>query len=569
MLQIACGKLFSQPPAFRNRLRGILSSNMLIEQEDAIETAAGRILPTSFISDLNGGLVYELDELMEHQPAPGVIVSSGIEPYIYDFAAVVSLALNVTCTVSADETFWLTTGMRNAAIGSPLNSIVPRVFDREIVITDAEVAQFVTFVKDLIDLKRKFFLQAMRAIRTYITALRELSVNLAWSYILLVASIESLAQGYDEFELEWTDYDPAKRTKLDKALENADEETARKIRATLLEMDKPGAGTRFREYVKQNLNSSYFRGELVDVQYPASRSDLDQALREAYSLRSGFVHQLRELPNLHTLGANLGETLEVSGKTQFTFRGLVRIARHLILGFVRERPKLTKEPYYYSRERYGIVYAPLSAEYWIANTTNLTLSDGQKRLNGYLNQLSACMSNEKNAMITDIRPVLAKAEQLMITGNEESRRAFLALYRIFNLFVPCDQRMENLRDIENRYSSEIETPCIENLLVYMMWKQIPNWKLLDYQYAIETYFEQRNGKYGLKLPRTFEAAVLLFYAEQHRLAGNFECTLKIVSKATECHPGYKPLQQLEEKLNITLSIDWREVVFPNSVNPDT
>lgn len=166
MLQIASGKLFAQDPVRYNDLRGILSSNMLILQNKAIETKAGRILPTSSISKNNGGLVYEFREYMEQNPAPGVLVSSGIEPYIYDFATIVSLGLNVTCTDSAEETHRLTTGKQGAKFGLLASSFIPRVFDRQIIITDTEISQFVDFVENLIDLERKYFLRAIRAIRT-------------------------------------------------------------------------------------------------------------------------------------------------------------------------------------------------------------------------------------------------------------------------------------------------------------------------------------------------------------------------------------------------------------------
>ncbi len=164
--------------------------------------------------------------------------------------------------------------------------------------------------------------------------------------------------------------------------------------------------------------------------------------------------------------------------------------------------------------------------------------------------------------------MLLVAEQLMKTGNMESRRAFLALYYIFNSCFSADQRMENLQHIENRYSTEVETPCVENMLVNMMQQQSPNWKLSDYQHSIEKYFEQRNWKNGLKLPRTFEAAILLFYAEQHRLAGNFKQVQELVSKATECHPGHKPIHELECDFRPEAPIHWCEVVFPNYTNPE-
>lgn len=255
---------------------------MLILQDEAIETKAGRILPTSYISNSNCGFVYEFREYLEQTTAPGVLVSSGIEPYIYDFATIVSLGLNVTCTVSAEETHRLTTGKQGAKFGFLASSFIPRVFDRQIIIANTEISQFVDFVKNLIDLERKYFLRAMRAIRTYVVALHRLSDDLELSYTLLVASIESLAQSEDEIELEWSEYDAAKRSKMDRALEGADTDTCRRVREAVLEIEKPGAARKFREFCKANLQPTFFRGEADGVESPLSKPDLEQLLREAY-----------------------------------------------------------------------------------------------------------------------------------------------------------------------------------------------------------------------------------------------------------------------------------------------
>src|ERR1035441_6074259 len=98
MLQIASGKLFAREPGHRNELRGVLYTNLRLDREKPIETAVGRLLPTSTLRDAKT-LVYELTELIEAPPhGPGLLVSHGMDPYLSEFAAIVSFALNVTCT---------------------------------------------------------------------------------------------------------------------------------------------------------------------------------------------------------------------------------------------------------------------------------------------------------------------------------------------------------------------------------------------------------------------------------------------------------------------------------------
>ena len=97
MLQIASGKLFQQAPGQQNELRGVLHTNLRLTGSDPIVTAAGRLLPTHSIHNTRT-LVYELTELIEDSPRAGSVASHGMDPYLNEFAAIVSFGLNVTCT---------------------------------------------------------------------------------------------------------------------------------------------------------------------------------------------------------------------------------------------------------------------------------------------------------------------------------------------------------------------------------------------------------------------------------------------------------------------------------------
>ena len=466
MLQIASGKLFSGPPARQNELRGVLFSNVLILGKDTIETAAGRILPTSMGADGHGQLVYEFTEFMEQAPGAGVLVSHGIGPYLHDFAATVTLGLNVTCTVSAEETIRLIGQKRSTKVGSPPSGFIPRVFDEQVVCRDQDIAEFVEFVSGLIGLERKSYLAVMRAIRTYVVALHRLADDLDLSYTLLVASIESLAQSFDGFNAVWADYDERKRAAIDEALLGANEETGCRVREALLKTERTSLARRFREFAKTHIGGSFYRTEAENVEGPQSRADLDQGLREAYRIRSGYIHRAQELPRVLAMGRISGETVRLEEATQLTPRGLARVARHVIMEFVRRQPKVEKEEYDYRWEQHGIVRLPLAEEYWIGDTSDLEISSGAKRLGGFLNQLASCYSNKEGAKLSDLRPMLAKVERLMGSWSEEARRSFLVLYLLFNGIVSPEQRMAGAEGVQKRFGRETEVPCIENLVAH-------------------------------------------------------------------------------------------------------
>ncbi len=220
MLQIASGKLFAKEPAQRNKLRGVLYTNLQLYDREPIETVAGRLLPTSSLGMQNSA-VYEITELIEDPPVPGAVASHGVDPYMTDFADIVSFVLNVTCTPDAEVTRRLTDGRHSSQATVPPGSLVRRVFDEQVQCQDEDAARLVEVVGNLIGLKRKNYLAAMRAIRTYARGLRRLGDDPELTYTLLVASVESLMQGFRSGRPKWVDYPEDKRRRIDTALEGA------------------------------------------------------------------------------------------------------------------------------------------------------------------------------------------------------------------------------------------------------------------------------------------------------------------------------------------------------------
>ena len=569
MLQIASGKLFTSPPVRQNDLRGVLHTNLHLSSEKAIETAGGRLLPTDVLSSHPGQLVYEFTELIEGPGSvAGALVSHTIKPYLRDFAAVVSLGFNVTCGIRAEDISRLLGQDLSVGTAFPARSFIPRVFDQEVVAGPDEVDRFVEFVGDLIALKRQSFLAAMRAIRTYVVGLHRLVDDLDLAYTLLVASIESLAQDFDDFQPQWENYEDAKRRKIDAALQAADEHTARDVRSALLEIEHVSLARRFREFSLAHVKKSYFRHETEGVHEPASRDDLEEALQQAYRMRSRYLHGLQEMPRLLGVNAIRWDTIRIDGKTLLTFQGITRLARHVILEFVARQPKVAKESYDYRLERDGIVQVQIDPKYWIGDTKSLQLSDGNKRLEGFLNQVSSYFRGVENATVTDLRPALLKAEKIFSSSSEKKRRPFLALYVLFNEFQSDDKRTPRFQKTKGQYAGELAKPSIEGMVVHLVLQIPPDWSISEYRRAYKAYFHQRNTKMGLRLPRTFEAGISLELAELYRAAGESGEARALLARATESYPGHKPLQDMEQSFDLERTIKWFEIVFPAATVAD-
>jgi hypothetical protein len=96
VLQIASGKLYPSGAGRTNHLRGVLYSNLVLAGmgDMLIVTAAGALLQADRLGSSPQALVYEVTERIEvGTNASGTLISHTIQPYLHDFAVVVSFFL--------------------------------------------------------------------------------------------------------------------------------------------------------------------------------------------------------------------------------------------------------------------------------------------------------------------------------------------------------------------------------------------------------------------------------------------------------------------------------------------
>ena len=563
MLQIASGKLFGRKPGQRNELRGVLYTNLRM-YDRTIETAAGRLLSTSTLHD-SKTLVYEFTELIEDEPGVGVVASHGIDPYLRDFAAVVSFALNVTCTPDPDLTFRLLNGRQGPSVQYPPSKLIARVFDDTVWCQPEDEAQLFELVGQLISLERKSFLAAIRAIRSYVTGLHRLADDYELAYTLLVVSIESLAQTFYDHQPQWEDYEEQKRRAIDHALTGADEVTATRVREALLKTEHVALKHCFCEFTLDHLQPSYFREEAQDLVNPAGRTDLNRALGQAYDLRSNYVHRFAELPTILKL-PGFGEIAPLDRNLLLTLQGLARLARHVITTFIQKRPKVHREECAYRFKLPGIARVEMEPRYWVGRADNLRNQAGRRRLEGFLKQATACLLWEPNASVTNLQDVLTQVEGMLPGMNADHRRPFIALYVLFNVMARQDAKMENYEQVVGRYGHELDDPSVESMLALLLQGIVPEWSLAEHQQVHDDYFSQRHWKNGLRVCPTLEAGLCLTLAERYRRACDTEQAQVLIRSAVESHPGYVSLYELERDFDPTAEIKWMDVVIPAPID---
>jgi len=560
MLQINSGKLYPNGVLRTNELRGVLYSNLFLMRmdESPIVTRAGRLLQVE-ATNLPRPIIYEVTEQFDDEIMHGTLASHGVQPYLQDFAAVISFVLRVTCTPDPDLCIRLTSEKRSLGVKTPPVKLVRQVFNKEVWFREEDGELLKGFVDDLLALKRKSFLAAMRAIRTYVTGIHRVADDLELAYTLLVASLESLAQEFDGHTTQWSDYDQVRRQRVDKALASADEVTSGRVRDAILKGEHVALGRRFREFVLAHLPNSYFL-ESGPVGAPG-RLDLRDALKEAYALRSQYVHRLQDLPQMLDTDLSYRETIRSGHATFLTLEGLARVARHVILEFVARQPKCETEHYDFRLERFGIMWAEMAPQYWIWQEAGFVKGQYRKYFSALLDQAAAHMLTKQP--ITDMRKISAKIEKILPRLRGEDRRTSAAIYILFNSFLQPDERTAQFAEVHRKCTKILTDPSIEALCLHLLFGMTPTWAFVSQQEVLDTYFETRNQKSGIRVPELFEAGMVLSLAERYRGGGDIRQAKALLDFAgvNILHAG--PLVALAADFDPEVPIDWR-VLLPQA-----
>lgn len=509
------------------------------------------MLPAARWGEL-GTLICEVPERLPKlgQIQAGTIVSVGPDTLIQDFAAIVSFGLNVTCTPDRDLASRLVVARRPPlGIAAIPKKFVPRMFDENIPYVQQEADDLAELIKSVMGLRRATYVGAMRAIRRYVTAMHRLADDLDLAYTLLVASIESLVQGFDRFEPVWEDLDSNKRKPIDIALQGAPADIVTNVRAAILKTEHAAIKRRFLEFSHRHVPPTFFRGEAGGQLLPAGRTALIQGLKSAYDLRSGYIHVLQPLPTNLVNSANHIDLHFEGGRPLLTFCGLARVARRIILEFIQRAPKVEREEHDYFKDYPNVITAELAPQYWIHNADGYSQKTARQYLNGFLSQYTAHLYAPAPPKITDIRGVARKIEMLVPgMSKPDQKLPMLLLYYLFSKFLPAIEN-QVAREFLAPYLSLFDTPSVESLCAYILTNaQGPDWPLEVSDQLLMDYAVKRFNKNALNAGSLIGAAMFLWLAELHRSVGNEARSRELISSAVDEYPEQIRLREFEMHL---------------------
>jgi hypothetical protein len=364
------------------------------------------------------------------------------------------------------------------------------------------------------------------------------------AYSLLVTSIEALAQSAQVPDATWADYDSRKRKPINAILESVPDDVGERLKAAILESEHVAIARRFREFIKFRIRPAFYRAEAVGRLNPVTQQDLELLLKDAYAIRSSYVHRLEGLKGLAADPFGHSEVLYSDEKPTLTFAGLARLVRHVIFTFVEEEAKVERETHDWFSDLPNVIRLRVSPTHWLWNPDGYNGATATLWLEAFLNELSGALVSP-SSRVSDLSRVLEKIETMdMDRMKNTERHVVLTLYHLATRHAGF-QRPANAH-LFQKIEREMETLTIEGITACLLEESEFTWDLEKIEALHAEYFRTRWNKSSLRIGRLLESIFTLRLADMHRTRGSGDNARQLISFAVENAPGDSTLLSLEE-----------------------
>ncbi|MEA2338151.1 MAG: hypothetical protein QOE82_2158, partial [Thermoanaerobaculia bacterium] len=437
------------------------------------------------------------------------------------------------------------------------SQLVDRFCDPRVRAENEDINRFKALVDSAIGLRRGTYVEVIEYLKNFVGSLRAIDENLDLAYSMLIYGLEALSQKFSEFEPTWEGVEAKVRHRIDSILTD-DPARLAAVRDALLQSTPTRIQERLVTFIQGSLPDEYFigvgpKGRNLPLRY----SDLRRAVRNAYRVRSGFVHELKRGKQLNAAFAEW-DVLKRQNEPLLSFRGLARVAEAVARHFVDTQEKVLSEDVDWQSGLPGMITAELAPQYWIWRADVFRPQHARQRLSGFLSQL------EEGQSVTDLRDLLVVlADHILKTrGSVADRRAMAALYLLYHGVLREEDLQPN--DDAMRVSDELlQEPCIESLLMTLILRRPWQWTTEQTEQTIDAYQTQKFGKLGLTLGARLEAALLAHAGNQWREAGERERTQEWLRRALLELSAYPEKQLYIEKCREeNVAVDLSRLIKP-------
>jgi hypothetical protein len=296
MLQIISGKFFKSNELYETHCKGILYSNFSYFK--TIDTCILKLEPVETFNSIANSYVADYTNKIEKGINSGGIqlVKIGDSEIMDQFKLLASFGLKAFFDIEKNTVI---SNCRKTPINLSdkyLPSIfVSRFFDENVRGDSACIEAFIKLVNKVLSLERKKYETVMKCLQNFYNALQVLSYNFDLAYSMLIYCLETLVQNYDEYVPIWDDYETGLKNRLEIIFNNIDTKYVNDIKAELLKSSNLKLQYRFINFISNHIECTFFKNEAFETLNPLCFSDLRQVLKNAYSLRSKYVHKLNPI----------------------------------------------------------------------------------------------------------------------------------------------------------------------------------------------------------------------------------------------------------------------------------
>ena len=380
--------------------------------------------------------------------------------------------------------------------------------------------RFADFLDAAMALPRADYRRLTDCLRGYRDAVEGVVTNISLAYSTLVYVLEALSQGAEEHEPRWDDFPHDRRDAIDAVLRDVAPYDAARVRSALLKGRQLRLKKRFEIFVTEHLADAFFVEEASGRRPALGRGDLPRVLDSLYATRSKVVHELRPAPAnvLYNVGGPAGDVADDGRTLYLTFPGLLRLTRHVLLEFVRRRPKETPHSSEeWRRDMPGVVRARLTPRLWALNPESFHPGGTARRYCGVLSVLLA--SARDGRTVGPGLDKLASAITVKLPQAEKEHRAhMLHLLRLIWLVADEHDRPDGWTLTLEKNAQLLARPSV--LADCNSLFGADGGDAVASADNLETYWRRKGRKTAPDLSAEVEVALRCRLANLHLAAGN-------------------------------------------------
>lgn len=516
MLQIVQGNYFRDVPLTDVLQRAVCYTNLRAFREQDLTFVFGRLLPSTAFRGPRT-ITIEAREQLEAVNWMGgleLLAATSGDQLIDEIAAVVSFAVNATCVRDGDMARRLI-AVREDAGASRMGaaSLLRRTFDATVILHDEDVADLDRFVRSLVALERSSYEAAMRAIRRIVDATHLVEEAPDLAYTLMIAALESLGQAATPRAATWSEYDTTKRKRIDAATAGLDDEARDRVREAVLDNQHLGLQRRFAAFVLDHVEPAFYRAEATDAVRPITATELPNALRIAYAIRSRSMHTLGELERELWMAGDRSDTQVLNEGKALALEGLARLSRHVIRRFVERSPVGIDATFDYRSALPGIMPMRWAPQVWMHEATGFDHKSAPAYFDGMLGFLIEELAGRSEAGLVDMTDVLDKIENVaMGLSKRDDRLAMAGIMTLWNNVAPPDNCRTLKPRLAARFAADLAEPSMVGFALAVVQGQRPEWSTETLVSLAAERRTERLGRNAAPMPPRIDAALSLMVA---------------------------------------------------------